>query len=857
VKAFRHWSWFLLLVPIAFGLIRLRFNVEVLDLLPADVPAVRGLKIYQQNFANARELIITVRAPNPREAEAAARLIAETLSQHTALTAAVSWQPPWIEHPAQAAEFIAYLWLNQPPEIFGQLTNRLAPAQLAQTLGAAREQLTTSMSPKEIALLSYDPLGLTRLPPDPAAATPLVGDDQELFASSDGAFRLIFVEASEDLASYRACIAWLEKVKHWVQSCRNDGGLGEEIVIHYTGRPAFVAEIAGGMEHDITSSVGSTILIIIALFWWAHRRWRPLLWMLGLLALVLGTTLALGGLFFGTLNVVSVGFAAILLGLAVDYGLVLYQELLCSPHSSPSDVRRILAPGIIWSAVTTAGAFLILNLGGLPGLAQLGSLVAIGVSLAAVVMLNLFLPPLVRADATTLASLPSVPVRLSSTRNSRLSWSATALALAGAVAVLWRGLPTIDHSANSLRPRHSSAYATLEEIKIRMHRPQEPYWLLVGGQNETQIARRLDAIEPFLQRASTNHQIGGFTLPTALWPRPEAQSANRLAARRLAAQRESVGAAARANGFTGSALAFTDALLNVWQQAGTRAGVFWPTNELSRWILEKFTAQRPTNLYALGLIYPASNALAGPGAQAAYGAQDSNGPSAVAAHLPRDEVWLAGWDMLGSALLDVVEKDFWRVLFPMTALLLVSLGLAFRRLTEVLLSLFTLAFSLLCLLALMKLAGWSWNLLNLMALPLLLGTGVDYGIHVQLALRRHGGDIAETRHHVGRALFLCAGTTVAGFGSNVWSSNGGLVSLGQVCAAGIGFAYLTSTWLLPVWWKTLAGRKPRIEDSSPPGARGRPSTRDQRPSTPSHLYRADLWRLGLVAARKLPPRTCV
>src|SRR5262249_32572047 len=151
----------------------------------------------------------------------------------------------------------------------------------------------------------------------------------------------------------------------------------------------------------------------------------------------------------------------------------------------------------------------------------------------------------------------------------------------------------------------------------------------------------------------------------------------------------------------------------------------------------------------------------------------------------------------------VVMKDFWRVMMPMLALLLVSLWLAFRRLTEVLLSLATLGVSLLCLLALMRLTGWSWDFFHLRAPPLLLGAGVDYSIHVQLALRRHGGNVAQTLRGVGRALFLCAGTTVAGFGSNVGSSNGGLVSLGEVCAAGIGFTYLTSVYLLPVWWKTF------------------------------------------------------
>ena len=69
---------------------------------------------------------------------------------------------------------------------------------------------------------------------------------------------------------------------------------------------------------------------------------------------------------------VSVGFAAILLGLAVDYGLLLYQESLFAPGVSAAQIRRAVGPGIVWSAVTTAGAFLILNLGGLPGLAQLG-----------------------------------------------------------------------------------------------------------------------------------------------------------------------------------------------------------------------------------------------------------------------------------------------------------------------------------------------------------------------------------------------------------------------------------------------------------------------------------------------------
>ena len=112
-----------------------------------------------------------------------------------------------------------------------------------------------------------------------------------------------------------------------------------------------------------------------------------------------------------------------------------------------------------------------------------------------------------------------------------------------------------------------------------------------------------------------------------------------------------------------------------------------------------------------------------------------------------------------------------RVLAPMLVLVFLSLFLAFRRAREILLSVAALSLSALCLLAVMRLLGWSWNLLNLMAVPLVLGTGVDYGIFMQLALRRHHGDLRVAYQSVGRALLLCGGTAIAGFGSLSLSSN--------------------------------------------------------------------------------------
>jgi hypothetical protein len=94
-----------------------------------------------------------------------------------------------------------------------------------------------------------------------------------------------------------------------------------------------------------------------------------------------------------------------------------------------------------------------------------------------------------------------------------------------------------------------------------------------------------------------------------------------------------------------------------------------------------------------------------------------------------------------------------------------------------------------------------------MAVPLILGTGVDYGLFSQLALRRHHGDLSLAYRSVGRALLLCGGTAVAAFGSLAFSTNAGMASLGQVCAVGIAANVFIAVFLLPVWWLKLGGKK--------------------------------------------------
>jgi lauroyl/myristoyl acyltransferase len=581
-----------------------------------------------------------------------------------------------------------------------------------------------------------------------------------------------------------------------------------------------------------------------------------MLWLLTLLGLILGATLALGGLVLGAISVVSMGFAAVLLGLAVDYAVVHYQEALAHPQLSVPEIRRAIAPSILWAAITTMSAFLVLNLGGLPGLGQLGTLVAIGVGLAALVMVMIYLPPLFpnrRKAPPTQTSVrwwsyfvppqESPAAGIATAKQScRSALVVTGLVLFTAGAVLCVHRPGLDRSGNALRPQRGEAETALDEIKSSMGLPPDPLWLIISGRDEPEVYRRLSIAEAVLNDAASNHVIGRYLLPTALWPRAEQQAANRVTAAVLGNQGPLLREAALREGFNTNVLVLTEELVRTWARAGASTGVVWPTNQVSQWLLKKFVARTPDEWLVMGLIYPATNRV------------EAVALTGLSTRLAENRALLSGWELLGSTTLKRVQAKMWQLVAPMVLLVLASLWFAFRRPTEILLGAAVLLLSGLCLLATMAVAGWSWNLMNLMALPLMLGAGVDYTIFIQLALRRHGGDLGLVRRSVGRALMLCGATAMAGFGSLGFSSNPGMASLGRVCAVGIGANMIISVFLLPAWWTWLSPKSRVQSPKSEKAGSQSPSLTHHvlRITPPSSFYRAGLWRFGLAVVRILP-----
>ena len=98
----------------------------------------------------------------------------------------------------------------------------------------------------------------------------------------------------------------------------------------------------------------------------------------------------------------------------------------------------------------------------------------------------------------------------------------------------------------------------------------------------------------------------------------------------------------------------------------------------------------------------------------------------------------------------------------------------------------------------MHLLGLQLTLVNLMGLPLILGIGIDDGVHI---LHRYGiegrGKIRTVFTSTGKAVMLTSLTTMLAFGSLVFATYRGLGSLGIALFIGVGTCFLTSVIILP------------------------------------------------------------
>jgi hopanoid biosynthesis associated RND transporter like protein HpnN len=593
------------------------------------------------------------------------------------------------------------------------------------------------------------------------------------------------------------------------------------------------------------SLAGLTILLV--LFWRGIRR--PLLEVIQLLV-ALSLTFGLTTLLIGHLNILSVSFAPMLLGLGIDYGVhwvSRYREEQETRGASKKEALQAtmtkLGPGVLLAGLSAALSFFPLVLTGFRGLMELGIICSIGLVTATMMTLCL-LPALIlmfdKTKDTAGPRLPSGPVKPLLKFSKGQAFLVLVIACVGSVFSLW-GASQIRFDLNMLRlqsrrsesvkwekkliedSKHPSMQGavfarSLEEVEKKtkvlealpsVSRVESVVTLLPPEQKEKidllqEMKPLLAGIHPFqipsrtVDLSELNEILGRihFKMMDSGWevdPSFKAQMEeggaliNDLRQRLRSMERSRL--LHRLQTFETALIGDLNNKLDDLQ-----ASINAPpmrVDDLPKTLLELFVGKN--GLYLIR-VFPARNIWE---------------PEILGKFV--DDLRAADPEAVG----DPVTLYFFTKAFRdacivaalyAAAFIFLLLLLTFRSLLSTLLAMTPLVVGTIWTFGVMHAFGVDLNLANSIFLPLVVGAGVEYGIIiVQRWRQREAGVILPSS--TGQGVILAGLTTTVGFGSLTLSSHQGLYSLGLLTMIGSLVILAAAVLFLPALLQLLKGSK--------------------------------------------------
>jgi hopanoid biosynthesis associated RND transporter like protein HpnN len=293
------------------------------------------------------------------------------------------------------------------------------------------------------------------------------------FWTRDKHFLLLFVTPKATDAGFSNKLDALKRLRTAISDTRGAGF--PDIQVGVTGQEALNQDEMGTALQDIRLATGlslGALALLLIVFWRGIRR--PILEMVELIV-ALCWTFGLTTLFIGHLNILSVTFAPMLLGLGIDYGihwLARYVEEVQQLGQSREAAMRAtmirLGPSIVLAGLSASASFFPLMLTGFRGLVELGKITSMGMIMTTVTTLCL-LPSLLMLFDKAAPARPKHPAPERSdilfrlgTLGARIILGLSALAFVGS---LW-GMNRVSFDLNMLHLQSKGAESVIWEHKL-------------------------------------------------------------------------------------------------------------------------------------------------------------------------------------------------------------------------------------------------------------------------------------------------------------------------------------------------------------------------------------------------------
>jgi hopanoid biosynthesis associated RND transporter like protein HpnN len=593
-------------------------------------------------------------------------------------------------------------------------------------------------------------------------------------------------------------------------------------------------EYATVQDGAVVNGIG-TVLVVLVILWLALHSPKIIFAVFVNLFIGLSLTTAAGLMMVGSLNLLSIAFAVLFVGLGVDFGIQ-YSVRYRSERFKSNDLSAALVQAADRSAVplslaamATAAGFLSFLPTDYKGISELGEIAGVGMLVAFIssitvlpALLKLLNPP-GEMEAVGYAFLAPVDHFLEKHR---------VVIIVGTLLVALAGLPLLyflrfDFNPINLRSPKVESIATFLDLRSDPNTGANAINVMTNSEDDAKKIRAkleklpevlrvmsLDSFVPEDQPAKLNLIAqGAKVLKPALNPdsidEPPSDEENVEALKGTAASLGKVAGDGNGPGAVASRR-LAEALSKLAQsdratRDKTQAIFVRPLKIVLEQLKNSLEAQPVTLNDLPPELVKAWQTKDGLQRIEALPRGDPNDNDTLrkfaAAVLAAEPTAIGGpVSILKSG--DTVVKAF--IHAGITALLVISflLWLALRRITDVLLTLVPLLVAGAVTLEICVLIGMPLNFANIVALPLLLGVGVAFKIYYVTAWRSGRTNLLQSS--LTRAIFFSAMTTATAFGSLWLSSHPGTASMGKLLALSL----LTTLAAVLLFQPALMG-KPR------------------------------------------------
>jgi hopanoid biosynthesis associated RND transporter like protein HpnN len=656
---------------------------------------------------------------------------------------------------------------------------------------------------------------------------------------------LLFVEvlAGSDLETVEIIKEPLLAIREALEHVRRSF---PDVEMGLTGRPVLQADEMITTARDMRVATVVALAGVLALFVLFFRRLRRPLFAVLTLGLSIIITLGLVSITIGHLTILSVVFTAMLVGLGIDFGIhfvARYQEELLGRRDAGAAILATLestGASIATGGVTTAAAFYTLLLVDFKGLRELGFIAGSGVLVCLLSMLT-FLPALLMlADGRSLrrGALEShgplrVPLLERLARRPRLTLGA----FAGLAGLGLFGFEWLPYDANLLELQAKGLESVRFELLLIEESDFSTWYCAFPAESEEELSGIIERLRP----AQAAGIAGEVESVLDYLPENESRTLPLLArmwrvARGVRFSQPSPGVDAEHLGESLATLADgLDELASLALQRGETAVLA----RLEPLILQLERLAKGANelnpggamrLGAfqerwLGELQELLGSLAEATEPVSFTPGDlppslrrrlssSDGSRYLVYAYPKQDIWQPRvMEQFVEAMTRVdpevtgapiqvhessrrMREGFVRAALYSLLVSFVFLLLDLLSLRLALLAMLPLASGLLLLFELLPVAGLHFNLANFFALPILIGCGVDGGVHI-VHRYRDTRSVPEVLRTTCSAVTLSFLTSMLGFGAMVLAEHRGVRSLGWMMLAGLSTILLASIVVLP------------------------------------------------------------